>query len=279
METYRFPQLISLTPSGNRPASWGGIIKLKKELVMLSILKNAIDGFRGLLVFLFFIILTSVLFTGCQTTAQRKAAWLQAEGEALKQRDRVCYQNIKYKHEKDKDVLHYMEPWLDSDAANGFNKGFFDGGDKIPTDYEVKIIVGIYNDIANCRVQMIESVTRIDPNMVPIYVQSYRASDLTMAQLIERKISWREAYESKLALDDETDRKIRAEILRLEQEFEMSQSAELANQRTDAQSGSASLVQSQQKAVDDRLRQQQLENKPLTTNGLNTTGNIIYRTF
>jgi hypothetical protein len=126
---------------------------------------------------------------------------------------------------------------------------------------------------------MIESVTRIDPNMVPIYVQSYRASDLTMAQLIERKISWREAYESKLALDDETDRKIRAEILRLEQEFEMSQSAELANQRTDAQSGSASLVQSQQKAVDDRLRQQQLENKPLTTNGLNTTGNIIYRTF
>ena len=253
--------------------------RLKKELVMLSILRNAIDGFRGFLMFLFFIILTSVLFTGCQTTAQRKAAWLQAEGEAIKQRDRVCYQNIKYKHEKDKNVLHYMEPWLDSDSANGFNKGFFDGGDKIPTDYEVKIIVGIYNDIANCRAQMIESVTRIDPNMVPIYVQSYRASDLTMAELIERKISWREAKERKLALDNETEQKIRSELSRLERELEMSHSAELANQRVDAQSGSSSVLRSQQDALDDRLQKQQLMNKPVTTTCVNRDGNIVCRTF
>jgi hypothetical protein len=246
---------------------------------MFNILRISIDGFKRCFACLLLVILTLALFTGCQTAAQRKVEWLQTEHEVLKQRDRVCYQNIKYKHEKDKDVLNYMEPWLDSDTANGFNKGFFDGGGKIPTDYEVKIIIGIYNDIANCRAQMIEGVKRIDPGMVPIYVLSYRASDLSMAELIERKISWKEAYERKLALDNDTDQKIRAELSRLERELELSQSTELANQRADAQSGSSSILQSQQDALDNRLRKQQLINKPVTTTCVNRDGNIVCHTF
>lgn len=226
---------------------------------MLSNLKKANERSRGLFAFLFFIILASVLFMGCQTAAQRKEAWLQAEVEALKQRDRICYQNIKYKHEKDKDILNYMEPLLDSDTAND-SKGFFDGGDKIPTDYEVKIIIGIYNDTANCRAEMIEGLTRIAPNMVPIYVQSYRASYLNIAELVDRKISWGEAKERKIALDNEKERKIREEASRLEKELEMSHYDEPANRRAGAQADSASvLIQNkQQEALAEQMRNQRL---------------------
>lgn len=215
-----------------------------------------------------------VLVAGCQTAAQRKADWLQAEREIIKQRDKVCYQDIKSKYQKEKDVLNFMEPWLDTDTDYGATKGFFDGGGKIPTDYEVKIVIGIYNDIAHCRAQLIEGVQRIEPNMVPIYVQSYRAADLSMNELIERKISWNEAYEKKLVLDSETDQKIRAEILRLEKEAELYNAAELANQRMDSQAGSASILKSQQNALEDKLRQQQLM-KPITTNCINRNGNMI----
>lgn len=245
---------------------------------MFNILRIAIHGFKRWFACLLLIILTLILFTGCQSAAQRKAAWSQTEAEVLKQKDSVCYQNIKYKYEKDKDVLSYMEPWLDTDADNA-SKGFFDGAGKIPTDYEVKIIIGIYNDIANCRAQLIEGLTRIAPNMVPIYVQAYRASDLNIAELIEHKISWREARERKLALDNETEQKIRSELSRIERELEMSHSTELTNQRVDVQSGSSSVLRSQQDALDDRLQKQQLMNKPVTTTCVNRDGNIVCRTF
>lgn len=246
---------------------------------MISFLKITIYYFKRWFVGLLLIILTLALLTGCQTTAQRKAAWSQTEHEVLKQRDRVCYQNIKQKHEKDKGVLNYMEPWLNFEKDDGVNKDFFDGGGKIPTDYEVKIIVGIYNDITNCRAQMIEGVKRIDPNMVPIYVSSYRADDLSMAELIDRKISWQEASDRKMALDNDTEQKIRAELLRLEQESEMSLSSDLANKRIDSQSGTTSILQSQQNASDDRLRKQQMINKPVTTNCVNRNGNIVCHSF
>lgn len=241
---------------------------------MLKNLKNAIDGFNVLFLFLFFIMLTPVVFTGCQTAAQRKAALLQAEDEALKQRDRICYQNIKQKHEKDKDVLSYMDPWLDPDAANDY-QGFFDGGNKIPTDYEVKIIIGIYNDIAHCRAEMIEGLKRINPGMVPIYVQSYRASDLNMTELIERKIGWKEARERKIALDNETDQRIRAELSRLEQNLETFRYDDPANRRADAQSDSASALikNKQQEALSEQLRNQRLmQNQPVCVQ----TGNMHY---
>jgi hypothetical protein len=242
---------------------------------MFSILRIAIDGFKRWFACLLLIILTLILFTGCQTAEQRKEDLLQTEATLLKQRDKFCYQNIKSKYEKDKDVLSYMEPWLDSDTADD-TKGFFDGGDKIPTDYEVKIIIGIYNDVAYCRAQLIEGLTRIAPNMVPIYVQAYRASDLNIAELIEHKISWGEARERKLSLDNETERKIREEALRLEKDFEMSRYNDPANRRSDAQSESASLLlQSQQKVLENQQRQQQL----LNTNDLHRTGSMDVRTY
>jgi len=242
------------------------------------IVKTSIGHRKARTLVLLFILVHLAFVTGCQTAAQRKANWLQAEREVLKQRDKVCYQDIKYKYQKEKDVLHYMEPWLDTDTDYGATKGFFDGGGKIPTDYEVKIIVGIYNDIAHCRAQMIEGVQRIDPNMVPVYIQSYRASDLSMNELIERKISWNEAYERKLAVDSETDQKIRAEILRLEKEVELNNTAELANQRMESQAGSASILKSQQNALEDKLRQQQVM-KPVTTNCVNRNGNMVCTSF
>lgn len=234
---------------------------------MLKNQKITIDSSGTLFLFLFFIVLAAVMFTGCQNAAQRKVKWLQAEEETLKQRDRICYQNIKYKHEKDKDVLSYMEPWMDSDTTKG-SEGFFNGGNKIPTDYEVKIIIGIYNDIAHCRAEMIEGLSRINPDMVPIYVQSYRASDLNMAELIDRKISWREAQERKLALDNETDQRIRAELSRLEKELETFRHDDPANRRADAKSDSAAvLIQSkQQEALAEQMRNQRLiDHQPICT--------------
>lgn len=242
-------------------------------------LKIAIDDFKQRLSSVLITVLILCLLLGCQTAAQRKMEWLQAEHEVLKQRDKICYQNIKQKHAQDKDVLTYMEPWLNIDQGDSMNKGFFDGRGKIPTDYEVKIIVGIYNDISNCRAQMIEGVKRIDPNMVPIYVSSYRADDLSMAELIERKISWQEAFDRKIALENDTEQKIRAELWRLEQEAEMSRSAELANKRSDAQSGTTTILQSQQNALDDRLRKQQMINKPVTTQCVNRNGNMVCHSY
>lgn len=246
---------------------------------MTYILKIAIDNFNRWRSLMLITVFISLLLSGCQTAAQRKMDWLQAEHEVLKQRDKICYQNIKQKYAQDKDVLNYMEPWLNIDQDNSINKGFFDGGGKIPKDYEVKIIVGIYNDISNCRAQMIEGVKRIDPNMVPIYVSSYRADDLSMAELIDRKISWQEASDRKIALENDTEQKIRAELWRLEQEAEMSRSAELANKRSDAQSGTTSIVQSQQDALDDRLRKQQMINKPITTHCVNRDGNMVCHSY
>lgn len=246
---------------------------------MLRVLIIVIHFFKRWFALLWLLILTLPFLTGCQASIQRQEAWLQAEHEVLKQRDKICYQNIKQKHAKDKDVLQYMEPWLNIDNEDRIDKGFFDGGGKIPTDYEVKIIVGIYNDISNCRAQMIEGVQRIDPNMVPIYVSSYRADDLSMAELIDRKISWQEASDRKLALDNDTEKKIRAELLRLEQESELSRSAEMANKRVDSQSGTTSILQSQQNALDDRLRKQQQLNRPVTTNCVNRNGNVVCHSF
>jgi hypothetical protein len=224
-------------------------------------LKNAVESFGVLLAFLFFITLFFALFTGCQTATQRKEAWLQTEAEILKQRDNACYQNIKHKHEKDKDVLSYMDPWLDSDADNV--KGFFNGGDKIPTDYEVKIIIGIYNDIAHCRAELIQGLERINSSMVPIYVQAYRASDLTISELIGRKISWKEAQERKLALDNETERQIRAEVSRLEKDSEMLYYADPANQQAAIQTDSAALsIRSQkEQALTEQLVNQRMMNE------------------
>jgi inorganic triphosphatase YgiF len=226
-------------------------------------LKNAMKSYGKVSVFLFLIIIVPVFFTACQSAAQRKVEWLQAEEAALKQRDRVCYKNIKTRYEKDRDILSYMEPWMDSDTSNG-SKGYFDGGNKIPTDYEVKIIIGIYNDIAHCRAEMIEGLTRINPDMVPIYVQSYRASDLNMTELIERKISWREAQEKKLALDQETDKRIRDEMSRLQKELETIRYDDPANRRADVKSDSAAaLIQSkQQEALSEQIRNQRLIDRP-----------------
>lgn len=228
---------------------------------MLKIFKNTIESFGLLLAFLSLIILHFALFTGCQTAAQRKEAWLQTEAEILKQRDKACYQNIKHRYEKNKDVLSYMDPWLDSDTNNV--KGFFNGGDKIPTDHEVKIIIGIYNDIAHCRAELIQSLERINSSMVPIYVQAYRASDLTIAELIGRKISWAEAQERKFALDSETERQIRAEVSRLEKDSEMLYYADTAKQQAAAQTDSAALsIRSQkEQALTERLVNQRMMNK------------------
>ena len=140
-----------------------------------------------------------------------------------------------------------------------------------PTKEDVKNIIAVYNEDAQCRKQTIEELSGILPSMVPIVVDGYRAYDLITADLIERKISWGEANKRKVDVYSDTMKNLRAEESRVKEELKMSHGAEIANRQAALHAVGNSLQEwgKQQQAQAERIQNQQLIdnlNRPRLTN-------------
>lgn len=192
---------------------------------MLIILRSAIYVFRKWFTHLFFIILAFILLTGFQSTteAQRKFESFRAANKASLERYKLCVQEISnnpaYKSVYSRGLFD-LKPTLAQLADNAK-----------PTAKDIKIIIAIHNDRAKCRTQTIEDVMQFNPKMVPIFVESCHAEDILMAKLIQRKITWGECIQGRLALVDEFARKMRDEANRLGQEFKKNHEIELAQRQ------------------------------------------------
>ena len=230
---------------------------------MLSILRIAIDGFRKWFACLFFLTLAFVLITGCLTAAQRKTLSMRSDVKAANARILQCTKNIENNPAHQSLISHTpkaknITPMHMADTA-------------IPAEEDVKNIIAFYNEEANCRSLIIESLTGIAPSMVTIFIQGFQGYDLITADLIERKISWGAANKRKLAVYDETQAKIKEEGSRIDQELQMSHEAELSRRQALAAGLSDALTEwgKQQQYLADRLQNQQMINslnRPVMTN-------------
>lgn len=230
---------------------------------MLSIFRIIIKEFSGMFALSISIILVLILITGCQTAAIKKARWIYSNMREATQRVKICteyienkpvYQSLFNRLPRPKNIT----PMHMADTSK-------------PTKEDVKNIIAVYNEDAQCRKQSIEDMSRIVPSTVPILVDGYRANDLVTAELIERKISWGEANKRRSDIYSDVQAKFRAEGSRVEEELKMSHSAEIANRQAALNAVGNSLQEwgKQQQAQADRMQNQQLIdnlNRPRSTN-------------
>lgn len=230
---------------------------------MLSNLRIAINGFSVFSACLFFIILASVLFTGCQTAATRKATWIRTNLKESAQRSKECFEYIENKPA-------YQNLFSRLPRSNKITPMQMADTSR-PTAEDVTNIIAVYNEDAQCRKLVIEDMSRIVPSFVPIFINAYRTQDLVTADLIERKISLGEANKRRSEIKSDTEAKLRAEESSLKQELKMAHSAEISNRQAIGLAVTDSLSEwgKQQQALADRLQDQQLIdslNRPKSTN-------------
>ncbi|BBL75371.1 hypothetical protein MishRS11D_24690 [Methylomagnum ishizawai] len=77
----------------------------------------------------------------------------------------------------------------------------------IPSPEDIQALIAVHNDIAPCRERAIEDFSQIIPAMIPAAVEGYQVSDLILADLIQRKITWGEANRRRMVLRREATSK------------------------------------------------------------------------
>lgn len=222
---------------------------------MLSIFKTVIKEFSGMFALSISIILTLILITGCQTAAIKKAMWMHSNLKASNERVKVCLEQIENKSA-------YQSLFSRLPRPKNITPMHMAETSK-PTKEDVKNIIAVYNEDAQCRKQYIEELSGIVATTVPIVVDAYRAYDLVTADLIERKISWGEANKRRSDIHSDATKNLRVEMSRLKEEFKMAHKAEIANRQAALHAVGDSLQEwgKQQQAQAARMQnQQQLTN-------------------
>lgn len=236
---------------------------MKGKWIMFSTLRIVISDFRGMFAFSISIILVLILITGCQTAAIKKARWIHSNMKAWNQGIKTCHENVENKPA-------YQSLFSRSPRPKNITPMHM-ADTSIPTKEDVKNIIAVYNEDAQCRKQAIEGLSGIVPSLVPITVDAYRTADLVTADLIERKITWGEANKRKSAIQSDFQAKWQAEESRIKKELKMVHRAEIENRQAALHAVGNSLQEwgKQQQAQAERMQNQQLIddlNRPRSTN-------------
>jgi hypothetical protein len=93
------------------------------------------------------------------------------------------------------------------------------------TEDEIPVIITIHNEMASCREQLIETAMPVLPGIIPIFV--YHESDITVVDLMEKKITWGDYNKQKVRLRDDTMEKARLALTQLQRDLEASHNAEI----------------------------------------------------
>lgn len=213
-------------------------------------------------------VLLCFLMASCQTSAQKQANTVMENLKITVQKLGVC--------EKDVSANPMYRPLGNCFPSGGNAPTLMQlTNKKLPTDEEVQLIISWHNDRARCRVIRIEGLMNSVPGLVPSTVEHYYDTDLVLADLIERKITWGEANKKFHALNLEFQQKWTQIAFDFMKELTASHQAELAQR----QAAYNSLQQWRQNQEVLRQNQQMIDslNRPVITD-CTRLGNSVHCT-
>jgi hypothetical protein len=106
---------------------------------------------------------------------------------------------------------------------------------------------------------------KFSPGVIPIFVEYYHKSDVVMADLIQRKITWSEVNKSRLALNDQLIHKLQVFNKETNRQFAASHESELAQQQAAANALAQWAYQQQVLRQNQKLISRQLMNSLVIT--------------
>lgn len=197
------------------------------------------------------VILSCLLITSCQTTAQRQGAAIRNGLQIAKQRADDCFQKI------DGNPLYQnINQRLPSDPNQATPMQMAD--ESIPTDEDVQIMISRNNESALCRGQFIEDHMQVVPSIIPFMTEYYYSCDLVAVDLIQRKTSWGEANKRRRGLAVKLQSQLRQAFGAIDQKLAVSHKAEIAQRQ--AAFDALQRWNEQQLALQQRNSQQYMQN-------------------
>ena len=135
-----------------------------------------------------------LLLAGCATTAQRQvqvtAQTIQQATAAMK----ACVQAVQNKPE-----YASLLPHTPDFATGQFTMAQLTDENQ-PTSDDARLLAAKHDELIPCRNQFITAISKVRPDAVPIMTAWWISNDQVLVRLIERKMTWAEAFREQQAV-------------------------------------------------------------------------------
>lgn len=131
------------------------------------------------------LVLAACWLLGCATAAQRQAQQMAVANQQAATEGLACISAVYNNPQYSSLTAHFPFDPRKATIEQLTDRTLFDRSD-------IPLVSDMHSKSVVCRQQLLDTISRTTPALVPVLVESYAASDRDLLELVQRKISWGE---------------------------------------------------------------------------------------